>query len=66
MDKELLERIALDQRKYWEGIRAETGLRAWSQAEVGEPNLGNLDPSTITPADWVNYWNRFVNHAESF
>jgi hypothetical protein len=66
MDKELLERIALDQREYWSRIRTETGLRDWSQAEPGRPNLGDLDPSTITPADWVYYWNRFVNHAESF
>jgi hypothetical protein len=60
MDKKLLERIALEQREYWKGVAKETGNRDISQAVPGEPTLGAIDPSTLTPADWQHYWNRFV------
>jgi hypothetical protein len=60
MEKELLERVALEQREYWKRIAKETGQRGWSQAVPGEPSLGEIDPNSLTPADWQHYWGRFV------
>lgn len=60
MDKELLERVALEQREYWKRIARETGQRGITQAVQDEVSLGDINPLTVSPADWQAFWGRFV------
>lgn len=60
MEKELLQRIALEQREYWKAVSKETGLTDFTQQTLKDSGLAKVDPETLTPKDWELFWGRFV------